>query len=75
MNEDAQFQQAVEAALERSDAAQRAIIQRLDQQERVLLWLAKQPWEVDAATTWDQLIEKAHAEPAKAMKFRETTVT
>lgn len=73
---DAQFVQAVEVALEQSGAAFKAIGERMDQYETVLLYVATQPWprDKDVAHSWDALVQHIHAELAKGTPkgFRET---
>jgi hypothetical protein len=66
-----QFQQATEAALEQSGAALSGLQARLDQMERVVLWLSKQPFELDSGFTWNNLVEKAEAGDPKPLRFKD----
>lgn len=73
---DAQFIQAMEVALEQSGAAFKAIGERMDQYEAVLLFIATQPWprDKDACPDWASLVKHIHTELAKGQPkgFRET---
>jgi hypothetical protein len=67
-----QFQQATEAALEQSGAALSAMRDRIDQLERVILWLSKQPFEMDVGFTWNNLVQKAEAGDQKPLRFKDS---
>lgn len=72
---DSRLRKLEEVAAWANEPEKDGVAEQLGQIQTVLLWLSKQPWEVDQSTTWEQLVKAATTSKAEPLKFRESVPT